>query len=688
MPLHRHLRPTILILGLLVAALASPSSAGAGQLTEIICADATTGKGVGAIAPELSNPYQAGGLGLMTAYSDCAGDMTGSKGIVLRPYPGHYADNDWGAIAYDAPPNLTLSGAYVWRAFTAPPLASYFMTAQEASAPGDLWGVPWSERFDWSWGQEVNAGTTAAPFSSGNGAGFVVNNGHWYVHMRCDSPDSSGCNVGGGQSEYRIYGGRLALVDESTPQVAAGTSGTLGTADVLQGTEEVTVSATDVGAGVYRGRALVDGNEVAAKVVDTNGGHCVDLNPANADPYEFDRGRPCKLSASGTVSFDTTTWPEGAHNLKFLVEDAAGNGAIAVNRAVTIDNIPPPANTALPTLTGRAADGELMVTGIGSWTGQSLQFSTRWQRTAAAGWVDIPGAGDTTYRLTSADAGHEVRSCVVASNVEGSAEACSAPSATVDAATKATESSGTVKPAVPPQAASPGAQTPPPSSPPAPVVAHPANGEGGGDGTRLVAAVGREQQRTVRVAYGRQAVITGRVTGPSGHPVRGAIVDVRTAPRLTGAAMAAVGQVLTDDDGTFHYAAAGGPSRVVRFSYRAHVDDVDFGQTSDVTLLVRAGVKLRLDHRTLRNRQLLKYLGQLLGPHTTGKIVDIQVRNGRRWQLVCSVKTRARGRFSCSHRFTRTFYPTTYTFRARARTQAAFPYDSGTSKSVRVKVRP
>ena len=81
-------------------------------------------------------------------------------------------------------------------------------------------------------------------------------------------------------------------------------------------------------------------------MVDGNGGACADVNPANADPYEFGSQTPCKSAAGGTFTFDPSQLPDGAHNLKVQVEDGAGNATTVVNRPVTIVAGRGPANGA------------------------------------------------------------------------------------------------------------------------------------------------------------------------------------------------------------------------------------------------------------------------------------------------------------------------------------------------------
>ena len=55
--------------------------------------------------------------------------------------------------------------------------------------------------------------------------------------------------------------------------------------------------------------------------------------------------------------------------------------------------------------------GETLSADPGSWSGsEPISYSYRWQRCAAVGGcADIPGAGEQTYTLRSADLGSTVR---------------------------------------------------------------------------------------------------------------------------------------------------------------------------------------------------------------------------------------------------------------------------------------
>jgi hypothetical protein len=92
----------------------------------------------------------------------------------------------------------------------------------------------------------------------------------------------------------------------------------------------------------------------------------------------------------------------------------------------------PPVNTSPPTISGIAVEGQTLTGTNGSWSGDDLVFSRQWQRSdGTGGWDDIVGETGTTYTLTFADVGHQIRFVVTASNGGGADTAVSVPTATV-----------------------------------------------------------------------------------------------------------------------------------------------------------------------------------------------------------------------------------------------------------------
>ena len=242
----------------------------------------------------------------------------------------------------------------------------------------------------------------------------------------------------------------------------------------------------------------------------------------------------------------------------------------------------------------------------------------------------------------------------------------------------------TPTPVTPPAAGGPGA-----GAPTSPIAAlGTINGLRGGAGARLSVVVLRSNQRTVRVSYGRTVTVSGRLTTPSGDPVSSASVDVLAQVRLRGAKLVRIATVRTDRAGGFRYVVPAGPSRLIRFAYRARVGDAGYAHATDIDVRVGGKVSMRVSRSRLRNGQTLRYSGTVAGVGARRPLVQIQVRQRGRWINVCVVRTKARGPYSCSYRFQRTFTPTTYTFRALVRKQEGLPYEADGSPRRSVRVRP
>jgi hypothetical protein len=165
-----------------------------------------------------------------------------------------------------------------------------------------------------------------------------------------------------------------------------------------------------------------------------------------------------------------------------------------------------PNNTAPPTISGTAQEGQTLTANTGTWTGdQPMVFTFQWVRcnTAGANCVAIPQATQQTYAVTAADVGNTIRVTVTGRNNDGSSSATSAQTAVV---TKAST-------------------TPPPAS-----------------GTKSVSAVTPPDRLIVdRVEFNpnpvrdRTAPVTVRVkvTDTNGTAISGAVVFVRSTPVVT-----------------------------------------------------------------------------------------------------------------------------------------------------------
>jgi hypothetical protein len=110
-----------------------------------------------------------------------------------------------------------------------------------------------------------------------------------------------------------------------------------------------------------------------------------------------------------------------------VAEDLPYNGGpvIHTNTTYAIYWLPTAGNTSAPAVSGTAAVRQTLTTTQGSWSGGPSGYSYQWQRCSSSGssCVSISGATAATYKLTTADARHTVRSAVIAANVNGASQA-------------------------------------------------------------------------------------------------------------------------------------------------------------------------------------------------------------------------------------------------------------------------
>jgi hypothetical protein len=206
------------------------------------------------------------------------------------------------------------------------------------------------------------------------------------------------------------------------------------------------------------------------------------------------------------------------------------------------------------------------------------------------------------------------------------------------------------------------------------------------NGTNATAAASLSlRARRISVAYGEQVTISGQLAGRGGTPIGGARIALST---VRGRAVPTEVAVTTQSDGTFHAVLAASSSRTIRFAYRAFADDANDADTADLEIGVRAVAHLKASPRALHNGDAVAFRGRVEGaPAGSRKVVEMQVWQDRRWLTFATTRLHA-GRFGYRYRFTRTTRTTRYVFRTVVRTDAGWPYETGSSNHVSVEVRP
>jgi hypothetical protein len=593
---------------LLVAALcpAAPASAADGTYTQIVCANPDTGMGVvagdGVVPSGFTSNIQRS-LGPKPADSKCGpGPMSGDRGVLLAvgvPFTTNVSGEGASALTFSTPPNLSLTRAELYRAGDTRAWANHMSFAIHSGPWDYIYGLPAADLCDWCGA----LGNPSAPWATSNRVGFANPLASGVsMTLSCSLPDSTWtCNVAS-DVYLRVYGGKLTLRDETNPQISGAASGPLMTEAVVRGEQDLTVNATDTGSGLYRVQLLVDNAPAMSRTIDGNAGKCADVNVANADPYEFAHPVPCRLSAGGTYSFDTRQLPEGTHNLKILLEDAAGNSATLSNRNVVVDNVPDPSTG------GQGTDG--------SGSGGS-------------------GPGSTTTVINT-----------TTSTTTGGAAA-------VDRGTP--------------------------------------NGINATDDARLTAFWASNRGSVLRSRYGVRHVIRGRLTDRNGKGIRNARVELAATPAAKGARESLdKGGARTRPDGSWTLILpVDVSSRLLRFRYRSHANDVTPAATRTLRLKVRAGLRLSVTPRVAGRGKTIRLAGRLLGRPVprVGKVLELQARTpGTAWVTFSTVRTRRGGAFASRYTFRRGG-PVTYELRVRSRASDDYPFDMGTSRAVRVRVR-
>jgi hypothetical protein len=193
-----------------------------------------------------------------------------------------------------------------------------------------------------------------------------------------------------------------------------------------------------------------------------------------------------------------------------------------------------------------------------------------------------------------------------------------------------------------------------------------------------------ELRPTARFRFGQRVRIAGRLTTIDGVGIGGA--DVQVLARSSVAAEHAVQLVHTGADGRFEYKRPADSSQTIRFLHAG--TPTMLPANAEVTVAVPAATSARVRPRHLRNGHAVTFSGRLRGmPPPGGKLVELQVRFPNGWQTFKTIRTDAAGRWSARYRFTRTRGTVRYRFRARLPQEAGYPFETGLSHSVSVRVR-
>jgi hypothetical protein len=290
--------------------------------TQLLCADPATGTGVGT---DGALPDGLSTTGTLTSRFDphagtrCA--PTAASPHVPLSTGGTYSTttpDDRIVLEYRTPASVEFRGATLYRYGT---MSGRWSWAISTATSTHLFASPRAELCSWGDGCTTR-GTTSDRFATQNRVDVNPGTTNGFnVSLACDIAAGSRCDANGTQI-VRLYGGRVTLRDTATPVVTAKGGGLLD--GPLQPVEDLDVTATDAGSGLWRLRVTIDGQQVATRALHDNQGRCT-------HGAEFVHRQPCVLSVATSLAFDTASWPKSGR-LRIYLEDAGRNTTTVANR--------------------------------------------------------------------------------------------------------------------------------------------------------------------------------------------------------------------------------------------------------------------------------------------------------------------------------------------------------------------
>jgi hypothetical protein len=191
-----------------------------------------------------------------------------------------------------------------------------------------------------------------------------------------------------------------------------------------------------------------------------------------------------------------------------------------------------------------------------------------------------------------------------------------------------------------------------------------------------------------RTSYGRRLRLAGRLTTPGGNALPNAPVEVSQQAATPGAKWERLALLRASKTGRFSFKVSTGASRTLRFRYGG--TSTVRGRTSDVHVLVRATTSLRPSRRSVVNGEDVVFRGRLKGRplSPTSKLVQLQAYTRRRWATFATPRANpTTGLWSYRYRFAATRGNVVYRIRAVIPKEASYPFETGRSRPVRVRVR-
>jgi hypothetical protein len=218
----------------------------------------------------------------------------------------------------------------------------------------------------------------------------------------------------------------------------------------------------------------------------------------------------------------------------------------------------------------------------------------------------------------------------------------------------------------------------------------PLNGSGATEDATLSAHFTGTTKTRRTVGYRSRVAISGRLLNSSGKPISGALLRVLTRDRRQSARFVERYTATTGSDGGYRVKVRAAASRLTQIAWRSHTNDPGFQESAYVTLDARAASSLTARPRSVGVGGRIRLSGTVRGTiPSRGVPLIFQGRSGKgRYTTFADARADRKGRFSVRYRFrSAASRGRTFSFRVKLRGDARFPYASGYSKRVTVRVR-
>lgn len=200
----------------------------------------------------------------------------------------------------------------------------------------------------------------------------------------------------------------------------------------------------------------------------------------------------------------------------------------------------------------------------------------------------------------------------------------------------------------------------------------------------LTSGLGPDRAHLVVVEQGEGSVLSGSLTtAATGIP--GAFLCIYTRPLVNDAQASLMGIAVTRPDGTYRFAVAPGPSR----NLTVLVQSPQGPLRANAVLKTRVRPSLRARPNPAHNKHFVRFSGRIPGPDNNRVTVILQASGGgSRWFDFGHASTRDGGRFAIRYFFDNTYRPVTYFIRALVLGASGYPYETGTSRDLGMRVLP